>query len=124
MGTFETVLLTGGIIVIDLLILNEYLKLEEELRKVKQGSSAQLETIAQEVIEPLPQPELVVPAPVSVVEGKTDAERENEKLRASNQALLESKKSFYTKQLDDIGEKIEVIATDVSSAKEKTVQYS
>lgn len=125
MGAIETVLLTGGIVVIDLIILNEYLKLEEQLRKIKEGAPASQEealaTIAQEVVEPLPE---AIPAPVLSVELKSEAERENEKLKASNQALLESKKNIYTKQLDDIAEKIEIIATDVSSAKEKAVQYS
>jgi len=121
MGTLETVLLTGGIIVVDLLILNEYLKLEEQLRKLREGAPQEtLATIAQEVVAPLPE----TPQPAQVLEGKSDTERENEQLKASNQALLESKKQLYTKQLDDIGEKIEIIATDVSSAKEKAVQYA
>ena len=125
--SLETVLLTGGIIVVDVYILNEYLKLEEQLRRVKETTSVpELTAIAQEVIEPLPEAIYAPGMNVSeiTVVAKTDVERENEKLKADKDALLESKKQQYAQQLDDIGEKIDNISTSVDSAKEKIVQYS
>ena len=125
--SLETVLLTGGIIVVDVYILNEYLKLEEQLRRVKETTPVpELTAIAQEVIEPLPEAIYAPGMNVSeiTVVAKTDVERENEKLKADKDALLESKKQQYAQQLDDIGEKIDNISTSVDSAKEKIVQYS
>ncbi len=144
MGTLETVLLTGAIVVIDVLVLNEYLKLEEELRKIKEfagQSTADLASIAQQVIEPLPNTDaaqLSVPSSLqsfnadavitessSVPAPKSDTERENEKLKAEKEALMASRSEAHNEQLDEIGNKLDEIVDGVKNAKEKAVaQYS
>jgi len=143
-GTLETVLLTGAIVVIDVLVLNEYLKLEEELRKIKEfagQSTADLASIAQQVIEPLPNTDaaqLSVPSSLqsfnadavitessSVPAPKSDTERENEKLKAEKEALMASRSEAHNEQLDEIGNKLDEIVDGVKNAKEKAVaQYS
>ncbi len=143
MGTVETVLLTGAIVVIDVIVLSEYLKLEEELRKVKLlagQATSNLDSIAQQVIEQLPNTDTVrlatspslqsfnadavITESSSVPVPKTDTERENEKLKAEKEALMASRNETHTAQLDEIGSKIDEITEGVKSAKEKAVQYS
>ncbi|MFH1247496.1 MAG: hypothetical protein V1644_03890 [Candidatus Micrarchaeota archaeon] len=140
MGTLETVLLTGAIVVIDVLILNEYLKLEEELRKIKEfagQTTANLVSIAEQVTEPLPTENYqfvtsnsfdyksqASEAIITEATGKSDAERENEKLKAEKQVLVDSRTDANNEQLDEIENKIDEITGGVKSAKEKMVQYS
>jgi len=142
-GTLETVLLTGAIVVIDVLVLSEYLKLEEELRKIKelagQATTSNLDSIAQQVVEPLSNIDTVqlatsaslqsfnadaIITESNSVPAKTDAERENEKLKAENQALTTSRSDTHNQQLDEIGDKIDEIVDGVKNAKEKVAQYS
>ncbi len=57
MVAVETLILTGGIVVADLIALHEYLRLENELARVKVASAASvsptLNDFAQEVNEPI-----------------------------------------------------------------------
>lgn len=143
MGTLETVLLTGAIVVIDVLVLSEYLKLEEELRKIKLlagQATSNLDSIAQQVVEQLPttdtaqltgsaslqsfNADAVITESSSIPAAKSETERENEKLKAENDVLMTSRSETHTEQLDEIGNKIDEIVENVKSAKEKAAQYA
>ncbi len=118
MGSFEAILLTIGIVIVDLVILKEYLRLEEELNRVKQItplSETEMQSMAQEVVAPLSQPtESTV---LFSEEAKRNVERENEALKAKNDVLLAAKTEFHVKQLDALAAKINEVLQGVKQVK-------
>ncbi len=118
MGSFEAILLTIGIVIVDLLILKEYLRLEEELNRVKQItplSETEMQSMAQEVVAPLSQP--TESAVVFSEEAKRSVERENEALKTKNDVLLAAKTEFHVKQLDALATKINEVLQGVKQVK-------
>ncbi len=118
MGSFEAILLTIGIVIVDLLILKEYLRLEEELNRVKQItplSETEMQSMAQEVVAPLSQP--TESAVVFSEEAKRNVERENEALKTKNEVLLAAKTEFHVKQLDALATKINEVLQGVKQVK-------
>ena len=119
MGSFEVVLLIIGIVIIDLLILKEYLRLEEELNRVKQItplSETEMQSMAQEVVAPLSQN--VEETTALAEEAKRNVERENEALKAKNNVLLAAKTEFHIKQLDTLGVKINEVLQGIKQVKQ------
>ncbi len=127
MGTLEIVLLTAAVVVIDLIILKEYLRLEEELVRTKQlnePSPAELGSMAQEIVAPLPEQlgEASIVFQEPEAKAKTDVERQNEALKAKEAVVEESKRQMHIKELDALGAKIDDILESIRSIKHGVVQ--
>ncbi len=119
MGVLETAIMTVVIIIIDVLILKEYLKLEEELEKIKKinldkQATPALQEMAKEVEEPMVEKQKTVE-----IQLKSEAERENEKLKIEKELRKDTKKQMHVNDLDEIEDKIEAILQVVKQTNEK-----
>ncbi len=123
MGLLETGLLTAAVVVIDILIFKEYLRLEEELSRVKQItpiSETEMQSMAQEVVAPLPAYKMSETTVFSSEsELKSDVEKQNDQLKEENQQLTDAKKEMHNEKLDAIGATIDNILKTIKGARIK-----
>lgn len=126
MASTEVLLLTGAVIVADVIALHEYLRLEDKLARIKAEKAlvqpTKLSELATEVNEPVPQPALV--AMSSDEKDRLALEQENLQLKAKADALEKSRADLHRSALDKISNKIDDILTSVSSMKEKVTGES
>ncbi len=120
MGLFENALLTVVIIVIDLMLLNEYLRLEDELKRIREITpQADFQEMAREVNEPLPEhsfePVELPLAPRFTLEAEPEVKEVQEATKAKNGA--------YSKKLDELALKLNDVAARVSKTREKMEKF-
>lgn len=123
MGSFETILLTIAIIAIDIIILKEYLRLEEELvrtKALKPPTEEALQTMAQEVVAQLPEESNEGENAVVFRETETTTTTTSKQAN-QDQALTDYKKQTHTNSLDAIGLQIDKILKSLKNTRKKVV---
>ncbi len=118
MALFESVVLTIAIIVVDALIVKEYLRLEDELNRLKQLRAAptDLQAMEREVNEELPELE---PQPTLEKLENLEAKREIQQLKTTREVESGMKKQRHVSELDAISEKLDAILGDLKQTRSK-----
>ncbi|MBI4406711.1 hypothetical protein HY571_02250 [Candidatus Micrarchaeota archaeon] len=118
MGLFESIVLTIAIIVVDVLIIKEYLRLEDELNRLKNIKTvpADLQTMEQEVNEELPEAE---PQPTAEQIENLEVNREVQQLKAIREVEVDMKKQRHEAELDSISEKLDSVLENLKQTRSK-----